>query len=260
MGYHRRHARPITFEDIQRLFAVGFFLAAVFVIFGTCLAAGTFLMENLRLSREFIVSERKWDRSVPVLEFKNVFREAWANKVPKTAKVLARVEKVRSHRQVFSGYRTETEHYTHYSGYGKNRRSSQRSRQVQKPTYRQEPVNDTWVSFKNDEWTQIRTLSRSGTDEKPAWPYHQYPDQAAEQLGALKVGTPAETYRIVLTVKGTQKRFGLLHLDGKALDETSFALFRLDQIIPGKIDGWRHPRTLTIGTQSRPITGHYLPH
>jgi hypothetical protein len=178
------------------------------------------VLESCDYQQILEVTRRDWERTLSLQEYKTVTREDWHEKVPARATVLSREEKIRRYKKVQTGYTTVTETYSvrQQSGtrqektvtdLGNGRfketyktvpvyRDVEKTRQVQKPTYRDEPVRETFVRFQVDEWVTQETPRASGSDNEPVWPDQGYTDSALEAIGRKRTQNRHQAFVIHL--------------------------------------------------------------
>ncbi|MFZ2955570.1 MAG: zinc ribbon domain-containing protein [Candidatus Ozemobacteraceae bacterium] len=167
----------------------------------------------------FEVTGLVWSRSIKVEEFQAVQKSDWKDRVPLAASMVSQTQKERSQRQVKIGEQDVNESYSEKVKVGTRKvktgvkdlgngrfketysdepvyENKTRTRRVRKPIYRSDPIYDTWVTFRVNEWRPIDEKRSSGTVEEPKWPDTGASERPADRLGERRNAARGEMYKV----------------------------------------------------------------
>lgn len=183
------------------------------LIAGAVILAGVLLLRTFPKQIEVSVDEFRWERTLQMLHYEPVQREAWS--VPQGAMNVESFQAVREYRQVFRGYETRTrevrvkvgeEQYVcgqidRGNGYFEDKYCTRpiyetRTEEYQEEVYDQVPVYDTKYRFTVMEWVthQSNLLRASAGDHQPEWPSTEGKTNTSE----WKEGPRTQLYEIVV--------------------------------------------------------------
>lgn len=207
-------ARPTNFNQPQavpsrRFFTtkVGLMAAAAAVIvfvFGILAIGGLAYYLTHTHETELTVTSVDWKRTVEVEELQTLREQKWEDEVPADARVIDRRREIHSYTKVQTGTKSVTENYTERVQTGTKKvktgrrnlgngyfedvysdqpvyENKQRTRTVEKPTYRDDPVYKMKVTYDVDRWRTTRTAETAGQDNNPVWA--QIPQGAKARAG-----------------------------------------------------------------------------
>ena len=135
------------------------------------------------------VTGHRWERVVVLEKFGEYEESAWRDQVPRDASLPMCVRKQRSTKQVQSGEECHTEKVDKKDGTFEQVKKC-------KPTYRSEPVNDDWCTFRMRRWKKIDDAKAAGTGMSPAWPAQVPAADVPAAFGAIRSG--ARTEKLIL--------------------------------------------------------------
>lgn len=191
------------------------------------------------------VTGKDWQRSVMVMQYQTVRDGAWRDEVPQKARAAGQERKIRSYRDVLIGHRTVQETYTEQVQAGTKRvktgvrdlgngrfeevwedqpvyKDVEKTRSVQKPEYRQEPVYDTWVAFDIDRWEKKGEEKAKGTTDEPHWPPTGCSPNPQDVIGEKKETDRKESYKVTMKSSKGDKTYEVEEVDGKPLSYDAF--------------------------------------
>lgn len=212
-------------------------------LFGFAVLMG---LQCLSFEDSMTVAARQWRRAITVLEYQTVREGAWRGELPPKAREIGRQEKIRSYKDVLTGYRDVQETYTEQVQVGTKRvktgvrdlgngqfeetwedqpvyEDREKTRTVQKPVYRQDPVYDTWIDYDVDKWRETGKPTAEGTTDEPRWPETGAAASPQEVIGAKREGPREEHYQVTLKSDKDGKEHKLEELNGKPLTFEAFS-------------------------------------
>lgn len=207
-------ARPTNFNQppavpSRRFFTtkVGLMAAAAVIvvfIFGILAVGGLAYYLTRTHETDLTVASVDWKRSIEVEELQTLREQKWEDEVPSGARVIDRRREIHSYTKVQTGTKSVTENYTERVQTGTKKvktgrrnlgngyfedvysdqpvyENKQRTRTVEKPTYRDDPVYKMKVTYDVDRWRTTRTAETAGRDNNPVWA--QIPQGAKVRAG-----------------------------------------------------------------------------
>lgn len=163
-------------------------IGGVVLVLACCIIGGIFIfLSNQTNEERGQVQSVEWERSVQIMEQREVEREAWEENVPSEAKNVACQDKYRETRSEPAPKSTEVcgTPYTLDQGSGAGQ-------VVQDCEYRVSASSCTYTVL---DWTVVETLQASGVDANPYWP------DLALRSGQQE-GDRAESFSVVFDVDG----------------------------------------------------------
>jgi hypothetical protein len=145
---------------------------------------------------EIVLTGHAWQRTVAIEQFDERSEEAWRNEVPAGASFPSCRDRQRSSRQVEAGEDCQLERRDKKDGTFEQVKKC-------KPTYRSEPVMDSWCRFTARRWRPIDQLKTSGKGTSPAWPPGTPPADVPATLGARREGKRTETLTLEFAGHGS---------------------------------------------------------
>ncbi|CAN0561898.1 unnamed protein product, partial [Laminaria digitata] len=187
---------------------------ALAIIAGLLALVLVVLSFTMDFEKKGYIEDLTWQRSIGAERIVTLDETGWSR--PGDAYEVESRRKIRSYKTVTIGYRTETRTSTEryqsgtesYScgqeslgnGYFRTKtctRATYSTRPVttshQVPITEEQPVWDTWYSYKVDRWREIRRVPAMGGDTEPEWPEITF--EQGERAGSQK-GT--YTYAVVI--------------------------------------------------------------
>jgi hypothetical protein len=144
-------------------------------------------------SEVMTVTAHRWERVIPVEEYKEVSEEAWRNEVPSDARTVTCNKKQRSTKRIEDGEECRKE---------KQDKKDGTFEVVKKctPKYREEPVEDDWCSFRVPRWKEVSSAAvrTSGTGLAPTSPTGAPPADAPATPGARRSRPERQTLTLEL--------------------------------------------------------------
>ncbi len=192
------------------------------------------------------VTETSWQRSIELEEYKTVQETAWRDAVPSGARKLSSRREIRRYNEIPDGYKMVEETYTEKVKVGTKRvqtgkknlgngrfkktyktvpqyESRTKTRTVKKQKYRKEPVYDEKVTYSINKWKAVETAKASGKNDEPQWPVTKATGSVASpQVGALRNGKKAETYKVKAKKIGEKEEFVINEIGDKPLTYEQF--------------------------------------
>jgi hypothetical protein len=144
------------------------------------------------------LGEKSWSRSVDVEQFTSIRGSSWCDALPADAYQVSRTREQRGTREVPDGEVCVDSRTDMGDGTFTKRRECS-------PRYRDEPVYDSRCSYRINRWQVLRTdRSAGGAQAAPSWPTPLLGNAAVQgdKLGAQRLGTRRETYRVRLQSDG----------------------------------------------------------
>lgn len=138
---------------------------------------------------EVTVAGHHWERTVTIEEYGDYQDSAWRDEVPSDASFPTCHRKQRSTKKVQDGEECHTERVDKKDGTFEQVKKC-------KPTYRDEPVDDDWCTFRVRRWRKVDEVRASAADMKPAWPGQLPAADAPATLGAKRAAARKETLRL----------------------------------------------------------------
>jgi predicted nucleic acid-binding Zn ribbon protein len=135
---------------------------------------------------EVTVTAHRWERVVTVEQYGDYDESAWRDQVPADASVPVCHRRQRSTRKVQTGEECHTEKVDKKDGTFEQVRRC-------RPTYRDEPVDDDWCSFRVRRWKQVNSVRAAGSGIQPVWPAQLPAADSPATLGAMRSGARKET-------------------------------------------------------------------
>lgn len=135
---------------------------------------------------QVVVTGHRWERTVAIEQFGEQDESAWRDQIPSDAVGMPIcVRKQRSSRQVQTGEECHSERVDKKDGTFEQVKKC-------KPTYRSEPIDDDWCTFRARRWRKVDDLRLAGAGLSAAWPAQLPPDGAAAVLGNKRAGPRTE--------------------------------------------------------------------
>lgn len=138
---------------------------------------------------EVTVTGHRWERVVTIEQFGDYQESAWRDQVPADASFPVCHRKQRSTRKVETGETCTTERVDNKDGTFEQVRRC-------KPTYRDEPVDDDWCTFRVRRWRKVDEVRAASKDMQPAWPAQLPAADSPATLGAKR--SAARTEKLML--------------------------------------------------------------
>jgi hypothetical protein len=135
---------------------------------------------------EVTVKGHRWERVVTIEQYGDYEESAWRDQMPSGASLPVCHRKQRSTRKVQSGEECHTEKVDKKDGTFEQVKRC-------KPTYRSEPVDDDWCTFRVRRWKQVDQAKASGTGTAAAWPAQLPAADTPATLGAKRSGARKQT-------------------------------------------------------------------
>ncbi|MFX4299821.1 zinc finger protein [Pseudosulfitobacter pseudonitzschiae] len=199
---------------------------ALAIIAGLLALVLVVLSFTMDFEKKGYIEDLTWQRSIGAERIVTLDETGWSR--PGDAYEVESRRKIRSYKTVTIGYRTETRTSTEryqsgtesYScgqeslgnGYFRTKtctRATYSTRPVttshQVPITEEQPVWDTWYSYKVDRWREIRRVPAMGGDTEPEWPEITF--EQGERAGSQK-----GTYTYAVVIDGDRKS-GEMSLD-----------------------------------------------
>jgi len=188
----------------------------------------------------------RWERAVVIEEYKTVRNNCWRDQLPSGARLVSQAQKQRTTRKVQTGTKMVSEEYevqvqagtkkvkTGVTDLGNGRfkekwedqpvyKTEKRTRNVEKPVYREDPVYDTWATYDIDQWTKVDEKKASGSDGNPRWPETGLkPATGVPSIGQQREALRTEKYSVVFADAKTGKEYPLEKFKGKELTSAEF--------------------------------------
>ncbi len=101
-------------------------------------------------------------------------------------------------------------------------RNVTRTRIVKKPRYRLDPINENWLTGRQQLWKPAPSQTTSGAFEPPVWPDIPLSRAEATSTGAFMDTGRAEEYKVILRGVSNGKTFDLKEIKNRPLDSTLF--------------------------------------
>lgn len=177
-------APPIEQKTASR--SKGIFLAIAIVAILACLIGAIMLLTNTD-DINATVTDRSWQRSIMIEEYRSVSRSDWDDEIPAGAEVQSCSQRYRytSNEPVANATEVCGEPYVEDTGTGFGE-------VVQDCTYE---VYDDYCDYTILDWVVVNTVTESGEFSSPAWP-------SPALLGDQRLGQREETYTIVFRGDG----------------------------------------------------------
>lgn len=135
---------------------------------------------------EVTITAHRWERVVTIEQYGDYEESAWRDQVPADASSPVCSRRQRSTRQVQDGEECRTERVDKKDGTFEQVKRC-------KPTYRSEPVDDDWCTFRVRRWKPVDAVKAAGTGLAAAWPAQLPAADAPATLGAKRAGPRKET-------------------------------------------------------------------
>ncbi len=239
---HATVAPDVRIEPVKVPLPIWFKAGCAVVVLGFMALMG---LQCLSFEDTMTVAGKEWRRSIQVMQYQTFREGAWRGELPAGAREIGRQEKVRSYRDVLIGYKTVQETYTEQEQAGTKKvkkgvrdlgngrfeelwedepvyRDVEKTRTVQKPQYRQEPVYDTWIEFEVDRWKDIEKATAQGTTDEPRWPETGASPHPRDVVGEKREGAREEKYKVTLKSDKDGKEYQVEELDNKPLSYEAF--------------------------------------
>jgi hypothetical protein len=136
-------------------------------------------------SGQVTIKGHRWERIVAVEQYGDYEESAWRDQVPSDASLPICRPKQRSTKKVQTGETCTTEKVDKKDGTFEQVRKC-------KPTYRDEPVNADWCTFRVRRWRKVDEVRATGSDLSPAWPAQVPAADVPAMLGAKRSGPRTE--------------------------------------------------------------------
>lgn len=194
------------------------------------------------------VSSRQWNTEIAIEELRPVTKSAWKNDVPAAARIKGETREIRRYEQVRIGTEIVEEPYTERVQKGTRRvkagvknlgngkfeeiwkdepvyETVRKTRRVERPKYRKDPVYDQKVSYEIDEWTQSATSRLQGTDAEVKWPVVEAKLSTPPAIGDQRPGARRAEFRVSLRDEKAGKDRALTRIADKPLTEDQYRAF-----------------------------------
>jgi hypothetical protein len=149
-----------------------------------CLAIWWFFIRTR--AAQVTVTGHRWERSVAIEQFGEQDESAWRDQMPADAASMPIcVRKQRSSRQVQTGEECHSERVDKKDGTFEQVKKC-------KPTYRSEPIDDDWCTFRARRWRKVDDVKLAGNGLSAAWPAQLPADGAPAVLGNKRAGPRTE--------------------------------------------------------------------
>lgn len=135
---------------------------------------------------QMTITAHRWERVVAIEKFSDYEETAWRDQVPRDASLPVCTRKQRSTKQVQSGEECHTEKVDKKDGTFEQVKKC-------KPTYRSEPVEDDWCTFRVRRWKKVDAVKAAGTGLDAAWPAQVPAADVPAALGATRSAARTET-------------------------------------------------------------------
>ncbi|HEX5060512.1 MAG TPA: hypothetical protein VFV99_14190 [Kofleriaceae bacterium] len=136
---------------------------------------------------QLTVSAHRWERVVAIEKFGEYEESAWRDQIPSDATGFPMCSRrQRSSRQVQTGEECHTERVDKKDGTFEQVKRC-------KPTYRSEPIDDDWCTFRVRRWKKIDAVKAAGTGMTAAWPAQLPAADTPATLGATRSAGRTET-------------------------------------------------------------------
>ncbi|HWU88631.1 MAG TPA: hypothetical protein VN253_15280 [Kofleriaceae bacterium] len=144
-------------------------------------------------SETMTVTAHRWERVVPIEEYNDYSEQGWRDTMPSDAHLVSCHPKQRTTRSVPDGEECHNEKQDKKDGTFEVVKKC-------KPTYRSEPVDDDWCSYRVQRWKDLAqgALRASGTGLQPATPTGLPPANAPPVIGSRRAGHQRETLTLQL--------------------------------------------------------------
>lgn len=213
---HATVAPDVRIEPVKAPLPLWFKAGCVIAVLGLLALVG---LQSLSFEDTMTVVGKEWRRAIQVMQYQTCREGGWRGELPAGAREIRRQEKIRSYRDVLIGYQTVEETYTERQQVGTRKvkkgvrdlgngrfeeiwddepiyRDVQKTRTVQKPQYRKEPVYDTWIEFDIDRWKDIGPAVAQGTTDEPRWPETGAAAHPRDIVGEKREGAREESYKV----------------------------------------------------------------
>lgn len=213
---------------------LGLKMRPVFAVLAGMIAIMSIVLSfTMDFKKEGLIEDLAWSRSIGIERIVTLAEAGWDR--PIDAYDVASQRKIRTYKTVTIGYRTETRTSTEryqsgtesYScgqeslgnGYFRTKtctRATYSTRPVttshQVPITKEQPVWDTWYSYKVDRWRETRRVPAAGGDTEPEWP--EITLEEGERAGVKK-----SSYTYVVSLDGERKSGKMELKEWTRLDE-----------------------------------------
>ncbi|MEZ4364837.1 MAG: hypothetical protein R2939_00955 [Kofleriaceae bacterium] len=145
------------------------------------------------------VAGHQWARAIAIEELAEVTDATWRDQVPADGRLGTCSARERSQRQVEDGQTCTTDRHDRGDG-------TFEMIETCRPTYRSEPVMDTWCEYRADRWREVQELRATGEGLDARWPEVPTLAAAVGRLGDRRVGARRERYTVALSTGGRTQR------------------------------------------------------
>ncbi len=231
--------------------------------------------ECMTFEQSMEVTSREWVRTIGIDEYTTVQHQAWENQVPNDARIVNREQKIKEYKDVLTGYKSVEETYTEQVQVGTKKvktgvedlgngrfkeiyedqpvyKDVEKTRMVQKPQYRKDPVYADYITYDRDEWKEVEKKEARGTVEEVKWPETGVSKTADNQIGNQREGTRTEFYMVILKSQKDGKTYDIKELEGKPLDFASFEKMKMGTKVPVELSGLGNIKGLKLDTLPQP--------
>ncbi|MBF0409901.1 MAG: hypothetical protein HQM10_21340 [Candidatus Riflebacteria bacterium] len=191
------------------------------------------------------ITDRSWERSFVVQEYKTLKKGDWVDKVSSKARISKKERKQRTTKQVQVGTKSVKENYTKQVKVGTKKvktgvkdlgngsfkeiweekpvyEDRDEVRTVSKPVYEDQPVYDTWAEYEIDDWDKGVELKTSGGAEDPYWPKEKVADSPRERIGEKRAVQHKEMYKLVFSTPDKKSTYDVDKINSKPIPSDLF--------------------------------------
>lgn len=192
-----------------------------------------------------VVTGQTWSTEVAVEEFKPVQKEAWKNEVPASATIISESREIRSYQKVRIGTIVVDEPYSEKVQDGTRRvktgvknlgngkfqeiwkdepvyKTVQKTRRVERPKYREDPIYDMKVKYEINEWAKVSSKRLHGTDGNPQWPVVEANITTPPAVGNTRPGARVGEFSVQVKDEKENKDRSITSINEKPLTEEVF--------------------------------------
>jgi hypothetical protein len=139
------------------------------------------------------VTAHRWERVIPIEEFRDFAQESWRNEMPSDARLASCYAKKRSTKQVADGEECHNEKQDRKDGTFEVVKKCQTK-------YRDQAVTDDWCTYRLQRWKEVpeAALRAAGVGLSPSSPAGAPSTSATAAIGARRAGALRETLTLEL--------------------------------------------------------------